>query len=170
MSSIEDTYTKVTNAARPVLLSIAAILLAVIATWILHVFFSLFLSSFPDLEPLTRGERTLLVEKYLEVSPFAIYTVLIAHAAGAIAGVYFVTRTNIFFDRKNQVERPQWIPALIVLVFWIYYIFKTDMVEAPVGLEWTAIDILTAAVLASITYLYAGGRINAKPSEEIYKG
>ena len=38
MSSIEDTYTKVTNAARPVLLSIAAILLAVIATWIFSRF------------------------------------------------------------------------------------------------------------------------------------
>lgn len=170
MSSIEDTYTKVTNAARPVLLSIAAILLAVIATWIFHVFFSLFLSSFPELESLKWGERAKAVEDYMKISPFAIYTVLFAHAAGAIAGVYFVTRTNIFFDQKNKVERPQWIAPLIVLGFWIYYIFKTDMVEAPVGLEWTAIDLLTAAVLAAITYLYAGGRIKAKPSEEIYKG
>ena len=171
MSSIEDTYNNVTNTARPVLLSIVAILLAVIATWILNVFFSLFLDALPELESLEWGERAKEVEDYMkEKAPFYIYTVIFAHAVGVIAGVYFATRTNIFFDRKNKVERPQWIAPLIVLGFWIYYIFKRDMVDTIVGLESTSIDILTTAVLSSITYLYAGGRIKIKPREEIYKG
>jgi hypothetical protein len=171
MSSIEDTYNNVTNTARPVLLSIVAILLAVIATWILNVFFSFFFHALPELESLEWGERAKEVEVYMkEKNPFYIYTVIFAHAVGVIVGVYFATRTNIFFDRKNKVERPQWIAPLIVLGFWIYYIFKRDMVDTPVNLESTSIDILTTAVLSSITYLYAGGRIKIKPREEIYKG
>jgi len=172
MSSIEDTYNNVTNTARPVLLSIVAILLAVIATWILNVFFSLFFDAFPReaLESEPTHYAGAIMGDYMEENPLYIYAVIVAHAVGVIVGVYFATRTNIFFDRKNKVERPQWIAPLIVLGFWIYYIFKRDMVDTPVGLESTSIDILTTAVLSSITYLYAGGRIKIKPREEIYKG
>ena len=172
MSTIKAAYKKIANAVRPVLLSMLAIFLAGIFTKVFHLIFTPFLDPFPQ-EALMSADwagKVAVMDAYMKANPFAVYSALIAHGMGAFAGVYFLTRSNLTYDRKNNIVRPQWIGPLIVAGFWMYMDIQNDLRDAPIGPAWTALDVVVTAVLSFLAYLLAGGARKARTTDEFYKG
>ena len=172
MSTIKTVFKKIVTSVRPVLLSILAIFLAGIFTTIFHLIFTPFLDPFPQ-EALMSADwagKVAIMDAYMKVNPFAVYSALIAHGMGAFAGVYFVTRSNLAYDRKNNIVRPQWIGPLIVAGFWMFMDIQNDLRDAPIGPAWTALDVVVTAVLSFLAYLLAGGTRKARKIDEFYKG
>ena len=171
MSTIKAAYKKIANAVRPVLLSMVALFLAGIVTTVFHLIFTPFLDPFPQ-EALMSADwagKVAVMDAYMKANPFAVYSALIAHGLGAFAGVYFLTRLNIAYDRKNNIVRPQWIGPLIVAGFWMYADIQNDLRDAPIG-AWTILDVVVTAVLSFLAYLLAGGARKARTTDEFYKG
>lgn len=135
MSAIKALFKKIANAARPVLLSMLALFLAGIVTTVFHLIFTPFLGPFPQEELMGAdwAGKVAIMDEYMKANPFAVYSALIAHGMGAAIGVYFVTRSNICYDRINGIVRPQWIGPLIVAGFWMYADIQNDLRDAPIG-------------------------------------
>jgi len=172
MSTIKALFKKIANAVRPVLLSMLALFLAGIVTTVFHLIFTPFLGPFPQEELMGAdwAGKVAIMDEYMKANPFAVYSALIAHGMGAAIGVYFVTRSNISYDRKNGIVRPQWIGPLIVAGFWMYADIQNDLRDAPIGPAWTALDVVITAALSFVAYILAGGARKPKKMEEAYKG
>lgn len=129
---------------RPALMSFIALFVAMIATTLVHVAFGFVLEPFPEkaLMEAAAEDKAAVMQQYMTLEPMAIYSALLAHGLGGFVGVFFVLVANRTWDEKRGILRPQWISPLIVGLFWIYADISNDINDAPIGLGWTAVDVL----------------------------
>jgi len=171
MSSENSLLKEIIQAVVPVLLSIAAIFVAVVITTVFHSLFAPLLDPFPQ-EALANADRLGKIDvmnAFMEANPYAVYTAIIAHGMGAFAGVFFATRTINAYDRKYNIDRPTWIGPLLVAGMWMYMDIEQDLNLAPVGSTWMTVGVLTTAALSFLAYFLAGGARKVIYGQKTYK-
>ena len=82
-------------ALRSIGLTLVGLLIAIMVTSGLHLFFGLFLDPLPmvDLQAADWAGRSNIMENYMATNPFAVYSMLIAHGMGAALAVFFTPKS-----------------------------------------------------------------------------
>lgn len=150
---------KVVFALRSIGLTIVGVVIAIIVTSSLVAFFSLFMESLPmeDLQAADWSGRSTIVERYMADNPFAVYTMLLSHALGAALAVYFSVRTAKVPSWSKETRIKPFTGALIILALWIWGDIQNDMVDVPIGIMWTSVDVLVTVLLSGLAFLIGGG-------------
>ena len=140
-------------------LTLVGLLIAILTTSGLHMFFGLFLDPLPmvDLQAADWAGRSNIMESYMAANPFAIYSMLIAHGMGAALAVFFYTKVIKVPSWSTQTRRKPFIGAIVLLALWLWGDVQNDFYDVPVGVLWTAVDVFTTTALAALAFAIAGG-------------
>ncbi|MEC8459262.1 MAG: hypothetical protein VXY91_07620 [Bacteroidota bacterium] len=163
---------------RSVCLTIVGVVIAVVVTSVLHLFFSLFLDPMPkaDLAAADWNGRSELMNQYMLDNPSAVYTMLVAHAFGAGFAVYWSTRTAQVPSWKTHKGDKPFTGAIVLVALWVWKDLQDDLVSVPVGIFWTVADVVTTLFISLLGFLLAGGfRKHEGPAsvtsdEDVYRG
>ena len=159
-------------------LTIVGVVIAVVATSVLHQFFSLFLDSLPmaDLAAADWSDRSELMNQYMLDNPSAVYTMLVTHACGACFAVYWSVRTaQVPSWRTHKGVKPL-TGAIVLVALCVWGDLQNDLVSVPIGIFWTVVDVLTTLLISLLAFLFAGGfRKHEGPAsvtsdEDVYRG
>ncbi len=169
---------KVLFTLRSIGLAIVGLAIAIAVTSGLHYMFGLFMEELPleELSTANWSERSVILDVYMAANPFAIYSMIIAHGFGAAFAIYFSTRTaKIPFWNERRRIKP-FTGAIVLLSLWVWGDVQNDLYDVPVGLAWTAIDVICTTGLGFIAFSIGGGfrkhggANNVTSEEAIYRG
>jgi hypothetical protein len=140
-------------------LTLVGLLIAILTTSGLHLFFGLFLDPLPmvDLQAADWAGRSNIMESYMASNPFAIYSMLIAHGMGAALAVFFYTKVIKIPSWSTQTRRKPFIGAIVLLALWLWGDVQNDFYDVPVGALWTVVDVFTTTALCALAFAIAGG-------------
>jgi hypothetical protein len=140
-------------------LTLVGLLIAILTTSGLHLFFGLFLDPLPmvDLQAADWAGRSNIMESYMASNPFAIYSMLIAHGMGAALAVFFYTKVIKIPSWSTQTRRKPFIGAIVLLALWLWGDVQNDFYDVPVGALWTVVDVFTTTALSALAFAIAGG-------------
>lgn len=165
-------------ALRSIGITIVGVVIAVLVTSGLHQLFSIFLDALPmeDLMAADWAGRSNIMETYMAANPFAIYSMLIAHSFGSALAVYWYVRaTKVPSWRTEKGIKPV-TGAIVLLALWIWGDVQNDLYDVPVGVFWTAVDVIITVAVTALAFVIAGGlRKHEGPArvtseEEVYRG
>ena len=146
-------------ALRSIGLTIVGLIIAILVTTGLHSFFGIFLDPLPtvDLQAADWSGRSDIMSAYMIANPFAVYSMLIAHSVGAGLAVFFYTKTITVPSWYTQTRRKPFTGSIVLLALWLWRDVQNDMYDMPVGVLWTATDLITTTTLAALAFTIAGG-------------
>ena len=146
-------------ALRSIGLTIVGLIIAILVTTGFHSFFGIFLDPLPmvDLQAADWSGRSDIMSAYMTANPFAVYSMLIAHGMGAALAVFFYTKTITVPSWSTQTRRKPFTGSIVLLALWLWGDVQNDMYDVPVGVLWTAIDVMTTTALAALAFAIAGG-------------
>jgi len=165
-------------ALRSIGITIVGVFIAVVVTSGLHMLFSLFVDPLPmeDLQAADWAGRSRIVENYMAANPFAIYSMIIAHALGSALAVYWYVRATSVPSWRTRKGIKPYTGAVVLLALWIWGDVQNDLYDVPVGVLWTTIDVVITVAVTALAFVIAGGwRKHEGPAsvtseEEVYRG
>ncbi|MDC1021877.1 hypothetical protein OAQ85_00420 [Schleiferiaceae bacterium] len=163
---------------RSIGLTAVGVVIAIVVTSLLHEFFSLFLGPLPmtDLAAADWGGRSDIMSQYMLENPSAVYTMLVAHAFGAGFAVYWSARTAQVPSWRTHKGIKPFTGVIVLVALWVYGDLQNDLINVPVGIFWTSIDVVSTLLVSLLAFLLAGGfRKHEGPArvtndEDVYRG
>ena len=156
-------------ALRSIGLTLVGLLIAIMVTSGLHLFFGLFLDPLPmvDLQAADWAGRSNIMENYMAANPFAIYSMLIAHGMGAALAVFFYTKVIKIPSWSTQTRRKPFTGSIVILALWLWGDVQNDLYDVPVGVLWTTIDVVVTVALTALAFVIAGGLRKHEGTERV---
>ncbi|MEY2963407.1 MAG: hypothetical protein RL754_668 [Bacteroidota bacterium] len=175
---MKDFFVSLSRVLRNVFVVMLGLFLAGIATSGVHALFGFILDPIPmgKLATAEWAERVQIISQYMDANPLAIYSALLAHSLGAFVGTWFAVWSFHSFNKRGSMRGYRWSAAVIIGGLWLAADLQNDLIDAPVGPMWTAIDVVLTLVATALGYALGGGFSKraladlTTEEDEVYKG